>query len=403
MSVDAFTQAPAGTSLSWLLDPVTVERFIDEAWAKSHLLIRRDDRDYFHDLFSAAAAEDFLEYSRPEESAVRLVRRAQNLDGYRLADGALDLVRVRNAFAEGYTMVLNGLERYVPAIAEVARTIELELNFETQVNAYVTPPRSQGFLPHYDDHDVLILQIEGSKTWHIYEADTDVPPHELRRRDSFVAGDLPPPEQIRLRSGEVLYIPRGSAHAAEADAEASIHLTVGIHPPTVLTLATHALHALSHRDDRLLATLPPRYLAHAATRESLDALVRDVLEAAGEPLALAEGLAVVEDALVRRGRCRPAGQLVGNAVEAEWIRAQSQVVKCGPLLSRVMAMDGGVALQFAHSLVKAGSDHRAAFLFLSRTSAPFRVAELPDLSEAQQVELARRLVLDGFLVRLPDD
>ena len=66
-------------------------------------------------------------------------------------------------------------------------------------------------------------------------------------------------------------------------------------------------------------------------------------------------------------------------------------------------MDGGVALQFAQSLVRAGPDHRAAMLFLSRRSGPFQVCELPELSIPQQIELARKLVVDGFLVRLPAD
>ena len=148
-----------------------METFLDEIWARRHHVVKRQRPNYFEDLFGAVAIEEFLEYVRPDQAAVRLVRTTDKPDPetYRLADGSIDLVRVRNEFADGYTIVLNGLERHVPAIAELARTIEVELNFEAQVNAYITPPESQGFLPHYDDHDVLILQIEGTKTWHIYE------------------------------------------------------------------------------------------------------------------------------------------------------------------------------------------------------------------------------------------
>jgi lysine-specific demethylase/histidyl-hydroxylase NO66 len=391
-------------SLTWLLHPVKVETFLDEVWATTHHHVERRCPGYFDGLFGAAAVEEFLEFIRPEPSAVRLVRRHENRDPatYRLADGAIDLVRVRNEFADGYTIVLNSLERYVPAIASLAHAIEVELNFETQVNAYITPPGSQGFLPHYDDHDVLILQIQGSKTWHVYEQ-ADVSPRDLRRRDAFVAAGLPLPSDLRLEAGDVLYVPRGRVHAAEANAEPCIHLTVGIHAPTVLTLVTQALEALSLRDDRVLARLPPRHLDDAGVRASLDGLVRDVVRAIEEPSAIAEGLGTVGDALVRRGRCRPVGQLVSNAVEAKWIDGQTLVAKYRPLYSRVLAIDGGVALQFGQSLVSAGPDHRAAMLFLSKNTEPFRVRDLPGLREEQQTELARTLTVDGFLVRLPDD
>ncbi|HSF22996.1 MAG TPA: cupin domain-containing protein [Blastocatellia bacterium] len=390
-------------SLTWLLDPLSVDTFLDDIWAKTHYLVKRRCPDYFAHLFGVAAVEDFLEYVRPEPPAVRLVRRNENLASVRLADGSIDMVRVRNAFADGYTIVLNGLERYMPEIAAVARTIEVELNFETQVNAYITPPQSQGFLPHYDDHDVLILQSLGSKTWHLYGPDADVPTHELRIRTPFVGDKLSPPCVLSLEAGDLLYIPRGRVHAAEANAVPSIHLTVGIHPPTVLALVTKALEALSYTDDRVLARLPPKYLDDAEARRSLDALVRDVLSAVGEPSIVALGLGAVEDALVRLGRCRPVGQLVSNAVETHLIDGHARMMKSPLLRSRVLAIDGGVALQFAQSLLKADSDHRAAMLFLSRTSNPFRVDELPELPPPQQIELARKLVIDGFLVRLPND
>lgn len=390
-------------SLGWLLHPLTVETFLDEIWATRQHVVKRNRSNYFDDLFDAAAVEDFLEYTRPEPSAVRLVRKddTQDPQTYRLADGAIDLVRVRNEFADGYTIVLNGLQRHVPAIAELSRMIEIELNFETCVNAYITPPESQGFPPHYDDHDVLILQIQGSKTWHVYDA--DVATHELRNRDTFDGANLPPPSDLCLDAGDVLYLTRGQVHAAEANAEPSIHLTVGVHTPTVLTLITQALDALSYRDDRVLARLPPRFLDDAEARASLNEMVRDVVRAIDDPNVLADGLGAVQDALVRRGRCRPVGQLVSNASAAQRIDGQTRVVKCRSLYSRVLAMDGGFALQFAQSLVSVSPDHRAAMLFLSRRTEPFRVSELPGLSPSQQTELARKLIVDGFLIRLPID
>jgi bifunctional lysine-specific demethylase and histidyl-hydroxylase NO66 len=389
--------------LSWLLHPVKVDAFFDEIWATTHHHVQRRYAGYFDNLFGSAAVEDFLEFTRSERAVVRLVKGDESLDPstYRHVDGAIDTVRVRNEFADGHTIVLNGLERYVPAIASLAHAIEVELNFETQVNAYITPPESQGFLPHFDDHDVLILQIQGSKTWHVYEH-ADVPARDLRRRDAFVATELSAPSDLCLEAGDLLYLPRGRVHAAVANAEPSIHLTVGIHAPTVLTLVTQALGALSIKDDRVLARLPPRHLDDPDARGRLEGLVRDVIRAIDDPSIIADGLGAIGDTLVRRGRCRPVGQMVSNAVKLKQVDGQMLVAKYRPLYSRVLAIADGVALQFGQSLVSAGSDHRAAMLFLSKGAEPFRVREIPGLSEDQQRDLARTLIVDGFLIRLSE-
>jgi bifunctional lysine-specific demethylase and histidyl-hydroxylase NO66 len=76
-------------------------------------------------------------------------------------------------------------------------------------------------------------------------------------------------------------------------------------------------------------------------------------------------------------------------------------VKYQPLYSRVTEDSGGVALHFAQSVVNAGIDHREALQYLARSTEPLRVSDLPGLSDMQRIELARTLILQGFLLRLP--
>ena len=72
-------------------------------------------------------------------------------------------------FAEGSTVVLQGLHRLWPPLIEFADQLAADLGHPTQVNAYVTPPSSRGFSPHYDVHDVFVLQVAGEKHWTIHE------------------------------------------------------------------------------------------------------------------------------------------------------------------------------------------------------------------------------------------
>ncbi|TVS78031.1 cupin [Mycobacterium helveticum] len=390
-------------SLAWLLDPLTVESFREGIWAVTHHHIKRNSADYFDRLLHpTSAVEQLLELFRREPSAVRLIRQDDKKSGsenYRLNDGGLDIGGVRRDFDDGFTIVVDGVERHVRAIASLAQSIEVELNFPVQVNAYITPPGAQGLVPHYDDHDVVILQIEGSKIWHLYE-DVHIPPHQIRNRDKAVPTEtLPLPTDVRTEAGDVFYLPRGLVHAAEAAANRSVHLTVGLHAPTALTFAIGALHSLSFRDDRLNAQLPPRHLDDPDLQDTLGVLLRDAMTAVEDPGAIAGGLDALSDVLVRRGRCPPVGQVAHAAA----IDGQTRVRKYRPLYSRVKVAADSVALQFASLSISAGRDHEAAMLFMSERTGPFRVCELPGLRADQRTALVRSLLTSGFLVRLPED
>ena len=388
-------------SLAWLLHPLTVESFLNEIWGTTHYHVSRNCPGYFDGLLDGSASVDeLLGLFRPDLSLVRLVREDARKDAYvyRLAGGGFDAAAIGKDFADGYTIVLESVERYVRALASLLHSIEVELNFPTQVNAYVTPPQSQGFVTHYDEHDVVILQIRGSKIWHLYDG-TDVAPHEMHRGEPVATAALPSPTDVRLEAGDVLYLPRGRVHAAEATSEVSVHLTLGLHAPTLHVLVTRALDSLSYSDDRVHTQLPPRYLDDPDARARLGGLVRDVAEALEQPSVIAEGLASLEDDFVKRGQSPPVGQAIASAVG---IDGRTRVVRYQPLYSRVTETSDGVALHFAQLVVNAAPDHKDALQFLSKSTEPFRLCDLPGLSAGQQMELARTLIVNGFLVRLPD-
>ncbi|WP_293334577.1 JmjC domain-containing protein [Mycobacterium sp.] len=379
-----------------------MQDFLDKVWTLTHHHVERDSADYLECLLAGPSAmEELLTAFRREPSGVRLMRgsdKKRASESHLLADGSLDLVGVRNDFSAGFTIVVDGVERYLRPIASLARSIEVELNFPVQVNAYVTPPGSRGLVPHYDDHDVLILQVHGSKIWHLYD-EAHIPPHQMMLRDKAVPADgLPPPTDLRLNVGDVLYLPRGLVHAADSEDVPSVHLTVGIHAPTTLTLVIGALHALSFHDDGLNAQLPPRHLDDAGVHASLGVLMQDAVRAVEDPSAVDKGLDALADVLVRRGHSPP----IGPASQAGTLHGQALLTRYTPLYSRVKAVAGGFALQFAKLSITAGADHQSALVFVSSSTKPFRVCDLPGLRAEQQIALARKLIVSGFLIRLPD-
>src|SRR3546814_15724588 len=65
------------------------------------------------------------------------------------------------------------------------------------------------------------------------------------------------------------------------------------------------------RDDRMRERLPPRYLNDPAQRARLAELARDLV-ASIDDRSIGDAVGAIEDSLLRRGRCPPAGRLVDD-------------------------------------------------------------------------------------------
>lgn len=97
-----------------------------------------------------------------------------------------------------------------------------------QVNTYLTTADAAGFNLHWDDHDVIIVQLGGEKSWEIRGASRAAPMY----RDAEVNNE--PSDEIlwagTMRTGDVVHIPRGYWHQAtrvERGDGYSLHATFG--------------------------------------------------------------------------------------------------------------------------------------------------------------------------------
>jgi len=132
-------------------------------------------------------------------------------------------------------------------------------------NAYLTPARSQGFAPHFDDIDAFILQVSGKKRWKLYNSvsESSVLPRYSSRDFSPEELSEPTFDNI-LESGDVLYLPRGVIHQAESLEENSLHVTISVNQRNnyfEFLKAAFADALENHANDsiRVRETLPPLY------------------------------------------------------------------------------------------------------------------------------------------------
>ncbi|MDQ0869549.1 lysine-specific demethylase/histidyl-hydroxylase NO66 [Arthrobacter sp. V1I9] len=230
------------------------ERFADDVWGRTALLTR--GAGDFSDLFSAAAVDELISRRGLRTPFLRVAKGGSTSPDSSFTSPAgvgatisdqLDDTALWRKFADGATLVLQALHRTWEPVADFSSRLSTELGHPVQANAYITPPQNRGFDDHYDVHDVFVMQIEGTKRWIIHE-----PVHADPLRDqpwtdrrSAVAEAAKGEAYINtvLEPGDVLYLPRGWLHAAQAQGEISIHLTLGIHSWTRYALAEQLAQA----------------------------------------------------------------------------------------------------------------------------------------------------------------
>ncbi|CAL0325541.1 unnamed protein product [Lupinus luteus] len=148
-----------------------------------------------------------------------------------------DVLKCGQAYKEGYTVALRGLEFRYQSIAAITDALALMFGQPSVgANLYLTPPNSQGLACHFDDHCVFVCQIFGSKQWTVFSQ----PSHLLPRLyDDLHGSDIDctkaSKREFLLREGDILYIPRGFPHEAYTNSEVgddssgfSLHLTLSI-------------------------------------------------------------------------------------------------------------------------------------------------------------------------------
>ncbi|CAK0781925.1 hypothetical protein CCP4SC76_8080002 [Gammaproteobacteria bacterium] len=169
--------APAGWQerpLERLLQPLGVSTFLDQIWEREPCVISGRSPSYYSDIVTIAdvdAIVSMLDPSAPDPF-VLLARYGETGQQYkaipRTSQGTPDLRFIYQAYDEGYSIKVCGLQRRWEPISRFCAALQQELRHPVGVYLFLTPPGGQAVLPHYDAHDVLILQIEGTKHWKIY-------------------------------------------------------------------------------------------------------------------------------------------------------------------------------------------------------------------------------------------
>ena len=171
--------------------------------------------------------------------------------------GRIQPLEVARHFDDGATVIFRQLHKRVPTLARLCVALGRRFSSRVQTNVYLTPPDAQGFAPHWDTHDVFVLQISGAKRWSIYDTQVRLPLRGQRFKPGTPPGDVS--NELELGPGSAVYLPRGLMHSARSTGQASLHVTLGLTAFTWAEFLVESVTAAALEEESLRRNLPREF------------------------------------------------------------------------------------------------------------------------------------------------
>jgi ribosomal protein L16 Arg81 hydroxylase len=384
--------------LDELIRPVLKQDFFARYWEAELLLISRKQPDYLSSLFGLRELDRLLGF-HPTDARIQLAGAKKKRNGATAtaaaAEDVSDLAGVYESFYQGRTLIVNGLHRLWEPVSQLCRNLLMETGMKTHANLYITPGRATGFDCHWDGHDVMILQLEGTKKWRLYPA---IPwlPRPSSPGSAYKREKGKPALDVTLQAGDFLYLPRGTPHQATSGDGPSVHLTVGLMATTWEDLLVAAVQALSTRNEPLRKSLPHRWLSDTESLEPWLNTYREFTKELFNEHNVEDALALLGMEILEGEPFLPDGHFTQLSM-VDRIDLSTTVQPRSGNLMRIVRSGEQVVLFFPGGSCAGPGKLFWAFEFMAETKS-FKVADIPGwYSDEERLTIVRNLVRKGFL------
>jgi Cupin superfamily protein len=390
-----------------LISPIDPASFFRDTWEKKPLVVSRDQPDYYSRLFSVRDVDSMIHFTRPRFSGIRTestptqaLRGNFPHDEHLFFEGENNIAALSNQYAQGKTIFVHKLEQRWKSVATLCRDLESTLHHPVNASMFLTPRNSQGVSAHFDSVEVFVLQIEGSKHWRLYKPTVELPLKEAFEpipREQI--GE--PIQEVHVKPGDLIYIPRGFIHEAFASDDSSLHITVAVSVFRWADLVQAALACLSAKDVRFRRAVPVGALGGGEIADALRMEFEELLQQLVRGARVEDAMAALGDQFIGDMAVLPGAHFLPpeeiDRIELETVLERSKGMVC-----RVVEDAASVSIQFPGARMRAPTHLRPALEFISKASR-FPVGALPGgLSDNSKLILAKRLIRDGLLTIVDD-
>ena len=384
---------------AWLIDPMPSAEFERDYYEQRLFHIRREASPYYAELLSVTDLDIVLGTHSAGYPDISLVRGDGDVatGEYTNDAGRIQPLEVARRFDDGATVIFRQLHKRVPALARLCVALGRRFSSRVQTNVYLTPPDAQGFAPHWDTHDVFVLQISGTKRWSIYDTQVRLPLRGQRYEPGTPPGDVS--DEFELGPGSAVYLPRGLMHSARSTDQPSLHVTLGLTAFTWAEFLVESVTAAALGEESLRRNLPGEF-----AREGFPVAERARLF--GEKLALVQSRFDPE-VVWRRFTDEVLAtdvplftDLFSQRLRGDRLTPRSRVRRRVGLLTEAVTEGETCLLRYCGRELRLPVGVWPALQFAT-TADEFAVQDLPDCLDAEgKLTLVARLVREGVLQRI---
>jgi hypothetical protein len=233
----------AMTSLQDLLGEWPETEFQDRLRRRELTLWRGTGPGRLAGLLSWPTLDGVLDGGGFPAKGLRVTRRGTPLpEPFYVKEGRPDPARIRQLLDHGASVVFSPLDGHVPAIDALVSGIRSGTRDHVRTGAIVTTGPGGAFDLHFDNEDLLIVQLDGSKRWLLHpvpvaNAVRGMPTVPAPSRDEVTI-------DYTLEAGDMLLVPAGFWHHCENGPGRSVHLGVFFVPPSLPRAARRLQRAL---------------------------------------------------------------------------------------------------------------------------------------------------------------
>ena len=391
MPLEAIIKDP----LSYLISPISKTEFFKTYHEKEALLSKHNDANKFNGLLSIDRIDEIIASTELPPSSLDMVRKEPPIERsyYTFKNGNIDRGAVIRHYQEGATIILPQLHLADELLAKFCRSLENVFSSHVQTNIYLTPGSSQGFNTHFDDHDVFVIQLSGTKKWRLYQRPIDNPYRgESFNTKDYNAGELQ--KEFELQEGECVYIPRGLMHDATSVGEkASLHITVGLIVKKWADLMLEALSEVAIRNPKFRRSLPPGFARPGYNNKSAKIYFNELINEFHKSSNFDEVFEVIKENFIRERTPNLRGSLIDTSSnflkERLYIRRPNLQAKLKRDDLKAIIICGGGDLRFELKAYKV--------LQVILSGEPFSAASLSNSEGGSTLDMIKKLMAFGII------
>jgi len=260
-------------SLQKVVAPLEQAEFLDHLRTRSMTFRRSPGNAPFKGVLDWAALRKMIDLGTIPLSSLRVHVRAEPVpELFYVEDGKISASKLAILLESGASVIAVPLQPHFPALDELCADIGASTGETIKIGAIVSTGADGALRLHYDESDLIIIQVEGCKRWRIFGSPVTNPASE--KPQAVRPEGTPPVFDEVLRPGDFLFLPAGYWHQCDNGPELSLHVGIFFSAPTGYDMTLDLLRQVSEED---MFRVPLTRLGDPAARARTEAAIKDSL------------------------------------------------------------------------------------------------------------------------------